>query len=226
MNTRGNTVSIIRSFALSLCIVGVFCIPVWSMDGQLTMGLAPLPLLNQEWKGVAYQGIIERINPKHVQNVKLLFLGEPIPAVVQKYGRNTGLYGYGGLVVVRKKSILGLVNQSVRFYLIDASGILIKFTDINEMEREIVTPEFHRVIITVTGEYKPNPDYVPPSKDKGGDRKQSKAGRHGRKDGRHEPEYIWVTKEEKSIVPVMDAYQEERLAAFWNSRIDRQPVYQ
>lgn len=132
--------------ALTLCIIILVCFSAWGMDRQYATGLAPLPSLNPQWKGVAYQGMIDRINPKHVQNVKILFMGDPVPAVVQKHGRDTALYGYGGLVGVRKKSILGLVNQSVRFYLIDANGVLIKFTNINEMEQETVTPEFHRVI--------------------------------------------------------------------------------
>lgn len=211
---------------LAFCIATLVSFSVWGLDSQCGDGLAPPPPLNPQWKGVAYQGMIDRINPKHVQNVKILFLGDPVPAVVQKHGRDTALYGYGGLVGVRKKSILGLVNQSVRFYLIDANGILIKFTNINEMEQEAVTPESHRVVITVTGEYKPNPNYDPPSKDKKDDRGKKKDKRHGRGDRRHEPEYIWVPKHEKSIVPVLDAYQEERLIVFQNTSIDRQPVYQ
>lgn len=217
-----------KTWALSMCLTLLSFFTAWGMDNPPAGGLAPLPPLSPHWKTVTYQGMVERINPKHVQNVKFLFLGDPVPAVVQKHGSGTGLYGYGGLVAVRKKSFLGLVIQSVRFYLSDANGTLIKFTDIDDMERESVTPEFHRVVVTVTGEYEPNPNYVPPSKDKDkdNDRKRSKDRRHGRGDQRREPEYIWVTKEEMNIVPVLDAYQEERLIVFRNTRIDRQPVFQ
>ena len=215
-----------RAFVLAWCIAGIFGFSAWGMDSQLHSGLAPLPPLNQQWMGAAYQGIIGRISPKHVKNVKLLFLGEPIPAIVQKYGQNAGLYGYGGLVAVRKKSFLGLTTQSIRFYLVDASGNLIKLTNINEMEREIVTPEFYRVVITVTEEYKPNPNYDPSSTDEERDRRKSRGGWHGPSDWDSEPEFIWVPKEEKSIVPVLDMYQEERLNVFQKTRLDRLPVYQ
>lgn len=218
---------------LTICTALLLCFSVRGMDGWHAT-LAPLPPLSPHWKGVAYQGMIDRISPKHVQNVKFLFLGDPVPAVVQKHGRATGLYGYGGLVAVRKKSFLGLVLQTVRFYLVDASGVLIKLTDVNDMEEETTMPEFHRVVVTVTGEYKPNPNYVPPSgkndreKEKGKDRGKGRREerRHGRDDGRREPEHTWVTSEEKKIFPVLDAYQEERLAAFKDAHIDRQPVYQ
>ncbi len=215
---------IIKVWVLALFLTIQSVLSAWGMEYPPAGGLAPLPPLSSQWKTIAYQGMVERINPKHVQNVKFLFLGDPVPAVTRKIGNSTGLYGYGGLVAVRKKSIFGLVLQSVRFYLIDANGILIKFTDIDDMERERVTPEFHRVVVTVTEKREPNPHYVPPSKDK--DDKHPKDRRHGR-DGRHrEPEYIWVTKEEVKIEPVLDAYQEERLIVFKKTRIDRQPVFQ
>ena len=214
-----------RQGIASLFFALAVCVPLWGMEPPAG-GLAPLPAIAPQWRAMAYQGMIDRINPKHVNNVKFLFLGDPVPALVQKYGNSTALYGYGGLVAVRKKSFLGLVLQSVRFYLVDASGALIKFTPINEMEGEAVSPEMYHINITVTGEYKPNPDYTPPPEDKKG-KPGRKPGRHpGGKPDRREPEYIWVATETKTIAPTLDAYQEERLNAFNNTHIDRQPVYQ
>ena len=173
------------------------------------------PPLSPQWRGAAYQGMIRQIQPKHVENVKFLFLGEPVPAMVKGGRRQPDMYGYGGLVAVRKKSILWIVKSSVRFYLVDANGNLLTLRDIDGMDEGDVSPKFYDVDIDVTVTYIPptptftydaNGNFVP----------DNTFGNMGE----------WVTEEVKTVTPILDSYNRDRLRAFNASKVDRLPVCQ
>lgn len=174
--------------------------------------------LSPQWRNNAYYGMLRQINPKHTQNVKFLFLGDPVPAVLRGGKKQPDMHGYGGLVAVRKKSILWMVKGSVRFYLLDANGNLLALRDIDSMSESDVSPKFYDVDITVTTNYVPNPNVSFPTYDKNG------LPEYG--SWMNEPAYIWVTEEVKTVTPILDAYNQERLRAFRKAPINQLPVCQ
>ena len=204
--------------AFSFCVCLLFSVAVAAMCTECPQQqpATTLSAINPHWRNVAYHGMIRQINPKHVQNVKFLFLGDPVPATLRRGKRKPDMHGYGGLVAVRKKSILWTVRSSVRFYLLDANGTLLALQDIDNMEEDDVSPKFFDVDIDVTMTYYPPTPIVTYDKDGVPSFDYTSPGAQGG----------WMTHETKTVTPSLDAYQEERLRAFYKTKVDHLPVCQ
>ena len=175
--------------------------------------------LNPAWRAAAYPGLVSRLNPrpKSVQNVKFLFLGEPVPAAATRSGGVA--HGYGGLVAMRWKSVLWLVKDTLHFYLVDPEGNVLMFYNIEYGDRNDVTPKFYDVRIDRGSSYERNPNYWPVTYD-GNGMPIPGTGSIG------ENEYIWVDTEEKVVEPVLDPYWKDALRSFRRTPIGNLPTCQ
>ena len=208
------TFPVICVFSVTVCLLftaatAMECCP----ETAPAPAMSPLP---PQWRATAYQGMIRQMNPRHPHNVKFLFLGDPVPATLKGTRKQAPQYGYGGLVAVRKKSVLWMVNNSVRFYLLDAGGNLLVFRDIDAMDSDDVSPRFYTVDITVTSTYVPPVPTITYDKNGvpsfGNDPFDMNGG--------------WVTSESKSVTPILDAHNQGRLRAFRQTPVDRLPACQ
>lgn len=197
---------------LAAAAAGSECLPQTSATAS---ALAP------QWRAAAYGGMVGRLNPtpRIVENVKFLFLGDPVLATVQGRKGRPDMHGYGGLVAIRWKSILWRVEEYVHFYLVDADGNVLSFYNINHGEADDTSPTFYDVRVNRGSTYEKNPSYWPVMYDNNGAPIPGSGSRH-------EDEYIWVNNEETVIEPVLDARQKEMLRVFRRTSIGKLPVYQ
>ncbi len=127
-----------------LCFFAVSQLPALSAETPAPTYLSP------QWKNRTYHGLMQELRPMVPENMKFMFLGDPIPCSLNQGRKKGTLHGYGGFVAMRKKSYLWRTVNILYFYLIDSNGSLCALKYVNDLHEDSLSPQMVDVDITET----------------------------------------------------------------------------